>query len=147
MDAHRLGLVSMRLHYFQTVAQLGSIRAAAQVLNVAPSAISRTVQALETALGLPLFERVRQRLKLTSAGETLVYHARASASELNRACAIINDLTGLRRGKIGISAVESVTRGLLPRILAEFWALLPNVVVEFRTVGSSEALRLVAEGE
>jgi DNA-binding transcriptional LysR family regulator len=147
MDANRLGLVSARLHYFQTVAQLGSIRGAAKALNVAPSAISRTIQALEEVLGLPLFERVRQRLKLTSAGEILVYHARASASELNQACSIINDLTGLRRGKIGVSAVESVTRGLLPRILAEFWTRLPNVAVEVRTVGSSEALRLVAEGE
>jgi DNA-binding transcriptional LysR family regulator len=147
MEAHKLGLISSRLHYFQTVAQLGSIRGAAQVLNVAPSAISRTVQALEELLGLPLFERVRRRLKLTSAGEILVYHARASASELNQACSFINDLTGLRRGKITVSAVESITRGLLPEILAQFWERLPNVAVEVRTVGSSEALRLVAEGE
>lgn len=147
MDANKLGLISPRMHYFQTVAQLGSIRSAAQALNVAPSAISRSIQSLEAALGLPLFERVRQRLKLTSAGETLVYHARSSASELNRACAVINDLTGLRRGKIAIAAVESVTRGLLPRILTEFWQKLPNVAVEVRTVGSQEALRLVAEGE
>jgi DNA-binding transcriptional LysR family regulator len=147
MEAHKLGLISSRLHYFQTVAQLGSIRGAAQVLNVAPSAISRTVQALEELLGLPLFERVRRRLKLTSAGEILVYHARASASELNQACSFINDLTGLRRGKITVSAVESITRGLLPGILAQFWERLPNVAVEVSTVGSSEALRLVAEGE
>jgi len=147
MEAHKLGLISSRLHYFQTVAQLGSIRGAAKALNVAPSAISRTVQALEEVLGLPLFERVRRRLKLTSAGEILVYHARASASELNQACSFINDLTGLRRGKITVSAVESITRGLLPEILAQFWERLPNVAVEVRTVGSSEALRLVAEGE
>jgi DNA-binding transcriptional LysR family regulator len=138
MEAHKLGLISSRLHYFQTVAQLGSIRGAAQALNVAPSAISRTVQALEELLGLPLFERVRRRLKLTSAGEIL---------ELNQACSFINDLTGLRRGKITVSAVESITRGLLPGILAQFWERLPNVAVEVRTVGSSEALRLVAEGE
>jgi DNA-binding transcriptional LysR family regulator len=147
MEAHKLGLISSRLHYFQTVAQIGSIRGAAKALNVAPSAISRTVQALEELLGLPLFERVRRRLKLTSAGEILVYHARASASELNQACSFINDLTGLRRGKIAVSAVESITRGLLPGILAQFWERLPNVAVEVSTVGSSEALRLVAEGE
>ncbi len=147
MDSNGLGLVSTRLRYFQTVAQLGSIRGAAQALNVAPSAISRTIQALEEALGIPLFERVRQRLKLTSAGEILVYHARASASELDRGCSILNDLTGLRRGKIRVSAVESVTRGLLPGILADFWRRLPNVAVEISTVGSQEALRLVAEGE
>jgi Bacterial regulatory helix-turn-helix protein, lysR family len=59
-------------------AQLCSIRGVAKALDVAPSAISRTIQALESVVGLPLFERVRQRLKLTGAGEILVYHARAS---------------------------------------------------------------------
>ncbi|CAN5545458.1 LysR family transcriptional regulator [soil metagenome] len=147
MDASRFGLVATRLHYFETVARLGTVRHAAQALNIAPSAISRTIKALEESLGTKLFERIRQRLKLTSAGEILVYHARASAGELDRACAIINDLTGLRRGKVRVSAVESVTRGLLPRVLAEFWQQLPNVSVEVRTVGSQEALRLVAEGE
>jgi DNA-binding transcriptional LysR family regulator len=47
MALHRLGLLSTRLHYFQAVAQLGSIQRAAQSLNVAPSAISRTIHALE----------------------------------------------------------------------------------------------------
>jgi len=147
MDANKLGLIAVRLHYFQMVAQLGSIRAAAQALNIAPSAISRTIRSLEETIGIPLFERVRQRLKLTSAGETLVYHARSSAAELNRGCAIINDLTGLRRGKIGVVAVESVARGLLPSILAAFWQQMPNITVEVRTAGSQEALRLVVDGE
>ena len=99
MHPRRLGLVSTRLQYFLSVAQLGSIRRAAQALHIAPSAVSRTIQQLERDFGTPLFERARQRLKLTSAGEILLYHARASATELDRASAFIGDLQGLKRGR------------------------------------------------
>lgn len=78
MDPHRLGPISTRLHYFQRVARLGSIGQAARLLNVAPSSISRVASSLEEELRTPLFERVRQRLKLTSAGEIMLYRTRAS---------------------------------------------------------------------
>lgn len=147
MDPQKLGLVAGRLHYFQAVVQHGSIRQASELLRVAPSAISRSIRQLEEDLGAPLFERVRQRLKLTSAGETLAYHARASQKELSRACAFIQDLQGLRRGRIGIVAVESVTRGLLPAALADFWQRHPNVTVDLRTAGSREAAEALADGD
>ncbi len=96
------------------VARLGSIRQAAREANVAPSSISRVIAPLEDELETPLFQRIHQRLKLTSAGELLLYHARASLNELARACREISDLHGLRRGTVLIAVVESVARGLLP---------------------------------
>lgn len=146
MDPTRLGLIATRLQYFQAVVQQGSIRRASEVLAVAPSAISRSIRQMEEDMGAPLFERVRQRLKLTSAGETLAHHARASQRELGRACAFIEDLQGLRRGQVSVVAVESVTRALLPRVLARFWQSHPNVTVEVRTAGSQEAVEALADG-
>lgn len=147
MDPHKLGLVATRLQYFQTVARLGSIRRAAVQLNVAPSSISRMIAQLEEEIGAALFERVARSLKLTSAGELLVYHARASVTELVKACAEIDDMRGLRRGSVSIAAVESVTRGLLPDVLAAFWARHPEVSVDVRATGSRQALEAVQEGE
>ena len=147
MSLLRLGLISPRLHYFRTVVQFGSIRRAAQALNIAPSVLSRAIQHLEEELGTPLFERTRQRLKLTSAGEILVYHASASEAELDRARAFISDLQGLRRGSVGIAAVESVARGLLPDVMTRFWKRNPDVVVNVKTIGSQQAFEAVADGE
>jgi DNA-binding transcriptional LysR family regulator len=147
MDTQKLGLVAPRLQYFQAIVQCGSIRAAAEVLRIAPSAISRSLRQLEDDLGQPLFERVRQRLKLTSAGETLAHHARASQKELARACAFIEDLQGLRRGRISIVAIESATRGLLPQVLSSFWQKNPNVTVDIRTAGSQEAVEALVDGD
>ena len=147
MDPYRLGLVATRIHYFQLVARLGSIRQAALVLSVAPSSISRVLKQLEEELGTPLFERVRQRLKLTSAGELMLYHARVSTAELNRASEKINELHGLRRGRVSVSVIESAARGLMPKVLSEFWAHHPEINVDIKVVGSQQASEALAEGD
>jgi DNA-binding transcriptional LysR family regulator len=147
MDPYRLGLVPPRIHYFQLVARLGSIRQAALALNVAPSSISRIIRQLEEELGTPLFERVRQRLKLTSAGELLLYHARLAISEFGRACSEIKDLQGLHRGTVSIAIVESVSRGLLPKALEEFWKRYPDITVDIKVMGSQQAANAISDGE
>src|SRR6185437_9998768 len=143
MGDHRLKLIAPRLHHFMLVARFGSVRRAAQALDVAPSSVSRMLSQLEADLGAPLFERVRQRLELTSAGEMLLYHARASQSELTRACAEIADLSGGARGAVAIAVIESAARGLLPDALAEFWRKHPAVKVE----SSQQSIERVADGE
>jgi DNA-binding transcriptional LysR family regulator len=147
VDLHRLGLVSGRVHHFTLVARLGSIRQAAKALNVAPSSISRTVKQLEEDLGAPLFERVQQRLKLTSAGELLFYHVRQSAAEMNRALTEIGDLQGLRRGTVTVAVIESAARGFLPEVLAGFWIRHPEISVDVRVSGSAEVAGRVSQGE
>ena len=147
MDPLRLGLVAPRLHYFQLVARLGSIRQAARQLNVAPSSISRALAQFEEELDTPLFDRSARRLKLTSAGELLLYRARASAAELARAVGELGELKGLRRGAFQIAVVESVARGLAADALATFWQRYPEITVDMRIVDSREAFNAVVEGD
>ena len=117
------------------------------VLRVAPSSISRVIKQLEKELGTPLFERKRQRRTLTSAGELLLYHSRLSTTELSRASSKINDLHGLFRGTVSVAIIESASRGLLPRILAKFWAHHPGITVDIKVIGSRQACDAVAEGD
>jgi DNA-binding transcriptional LysR family regulator len=138
VDPRRLGMVSGRLQHFQAIVQEGSIRGAAQALNIAPSSVSRHLRNLEDDLGMPLFERVGKRIKLTSAGETLIYHARASVRELAHACALLQDLQGLRRGHVSVVTVESVARGLFPNLLGEFWRRHPNISLDLHIARSKE---------
>ena len=147
MDPYRLGLVATRIHYFQLVARLGSIRQAAQALNIAPSSVSRILQQLEEEIGTPLFERVRQRLKLTSAGELLLYHAGISLSELSRACSEINGLQPVNGGSVSVAVIESVSRGMMPEVLEEFWRRHPTIAVDVRVTGAKQAANAVSEGE
>ncbi|HWJ74728.1 MAG TPA: LysR family transcriptional regulator [Kaistia sp.] len=147
MDPLRLGLVSPKLHYFQLVARLGSIRKAARLLNVAPSSISRALAQFEEELDTPLFDRQTRRLKLTSAGELMLYRARASGAELARAMSELGELKGLRRGAFSVAVVESVARGLTAEALAIFWQRYPEITVDMRVVDSRGAFAAVAEGD
>jgi len=145
-DLKRLGLISARLNCFQTVARTGSIRKSAVVLNLAPSAVSRSIQALEQDLKTPLFERGKQRIRLTSAGELLLYHAKSVASELTQACRAIDDLQGLKHGTVTISVIESVAQGFLAEMLDEFWSSHPGIAVHVVIGTSEQAVNAVAEG-
>ncbi len=140
-------LLSTAIGYFQTVARLGSIRAAAEALNVAPSAVSRQMLKLEQELGAPLFERLPRGLRLTSAGEILIYHARAGASELDRGRARIEELNGLKSGHVALATVESVASGFLVPVLEAFWKEYPRITMNLVVAGSGRVFHSVAEGE
>ncbi|MGY4290022.1 DNA-binding transcriptional LysR family regulator [Bradyrhizobium sp. LM2.7] len=60
---------SPSIQYFHAVRRTGSIRAAARVLNVASSAVSRQILKLEQEVGSPLFERNARGLTLTTVGD------------------------------------------------------------------------------
>ena len=90
----------MALTYVDEVARTGSIRKAATHLNVAASAISRQILALEVSVRDAIFfQRLPKKLILTAAGEILIGHIRQTLKELTRAQAKIEELKGLRRGR------------------------------------------------
>ena len=81
------------LKYFSEVAARGSIRKAADNLNVASSAVNRQILKLEEELGVLLFERVPGGVLLTAAGEILKDHIRETLLSFERVQAEINNLT------------------------------------------------------
>ena len=65
------------LRYLDHVARLGSIRRAAEALNVASSAVNRQILKLEAEIVAALFERRGNGVRLTPAGLMLARRARA----------------------------------------------------------------------
>ncbi|MBP8102256.1 MAG: LysR family transcriptional regulator, partial [Burkholderiaceae bacterium] len=57
-----------RLHYFLTVAKVGSLGRAAEVLHIAQPALSRQIRLLEEEIGVALMERSARGMQLTAAG-------------------------------------------------------------------------------
>ena len=70
------------LRAFLAVADLGSLRAAAQALHLSQSALSRRIDKLEDALGVALFTRTTRKVELTTVGRAFVPKARNVLNEL-----------------------------------------------------------------
>lgn len=115
------------LAYVDAVARHGSIRKAAEFLNVASSALNRQILDLEADLGSALFERLPRGVRLTAAGEIFLGYARQAISELKAVESQVEQLRGLVRGQVNVAAVESVAGDLLPSTISRFQLDHPNV--------------------
>lgn len=108
------------LSYVDEVARQGSIRGASEKLNVAASAISRQIKALEDELGTPLFHRTTRSLTLTSAGEIVLLHIRDTLRDMNRTRALLEDLKGLRRGEVRVAMMSGLAANIVSRVVLQF---------------------------
>ena len=138
-------LIAISYRYFMAVAELGSVRAAAQDLNVAASAISRQLIQLETALGNRLFDRSGRGLKLAPAGEILLRGLRRAAQGHENTLDELSALRKLTRGLLRIATVESVSASVLPDMLEHFMRSYPGIQVSVTVAGSEAVTQMVRE--
>ena len=113
--------------YFDQAIREGSIRAAAESLHVASSAVNRQLLQLEEEIGLPLFERLPRGIRPTAAGELLLGHVRRWQREAIALDHQLKRLTGGVRGTLRIAAAESITEEVLPRALRELQSRFPLI--------------------
>lgn len=102
------------LIYVAEVAKSGSIRRAAERLNITPSALTRQIQDLEHELSTPLFERLASGMRLNAAGELLVRHIKDQMADLERVRSQIADLSGVRRGHVTLACSQAFVTKLIP---------------------------------
>src|SRR6202790_4655552 len=134
------------LTYVDAVARYGSIRKAADALNIASSALNRQILDLEVDLGAPLFERLPRGVRVTSAGEAFLVYARLVISELKAVESRIEQLRGLVRGQVSVAAAESVAGELLPSAITQFQVTHPYVRFHVRIGAPGELVdALVAD--
>lgn len=91
-----------------TVAEVGSVTRAAKLLHIVQPAVTRQVRTLEEELGVDLFERTRQGMVLTPAGEVLLARARRALQELERARSELAPEPGKAVGMVSIGVLESL---------------------------------------
>jgi len=140
-------LHSRVLRYIDEVARSGSIRAAGERLNVAPSAINKHVLLLEEAIGEPLFERLPRGLRLTPAGEILVAHVRRTMKEYSQVEAEIRGIKTLESGEVIIATMNGLAGGIVPKAAARFGARHPRLKISIRVMFVRDIVQAVIDGE
>jgi DNA-binding transcriptional LysR family regulator len=119
------------LSAFEAAARTGSVTAAANELGLTQSAVSRQISALEKQLGVPLFLRERQTIRLTIAGDTYAREVREALRRISSAS--LNLRANPAGGTLNLAILPFFgMRWLTPR-LSRFLESHPGVVVNLIT--------------
>jgi DNA-binding transcriptional LysR family regulator len=112
------------------VARLGSFAAVARARGWDPSAVSRSIAALEADLGLRLFQRTTRRLALTEAGDLYLTRALPLLEELQRIGDQARAAQTVPRGLLRLTASVTFGQAILMPLLPAFRARCPEVGLE-----------------
>jgi DNA-binding transcriptional LysR family regulator len=135
------------LRAFHAVAQSGSIRKASELLEIAPSSVSRKVALLEHHIGTTLLDRTSGGVKLTHAGSLVAEYARTVILDYDSLRADLNDWRGSRRKLIRVGAVESIVSGGLLEAVAVFRTKFDAVSFRLTVVPAPQVVEDVRRGD
>ena len=133
-----------QLRIFVAVAERQHVTRAAQALNLAQSAASHAIAALETRYETKLFNRVGRRIELTEAGRVFLTEARAVLARADAAELALGEFSGLTRGTLSVQASQTIAGYWLPRHLVAFRKAHPQIQIRL-TIGNTAQVAAAVE--
>ena len=133
--------------YFKTIAQYGTITAAAKQLYISQPSLSQTLRQIEDEVGTPLFDRSTSPFHLTYAGER---YLKAVEAMLDIETRLKEEIESIRRDDSGrLRLGISVTRAMqvLPDVIPIFTKSYPNVTIELTEAASASLEGLLQKGQ
>jgi DNA-binding transcriptional LysR family regulator len=134
------------LRCFVAVAEELHFGRAARRLHLSQPPLSQTIHALETRLGVLLFERTRRRVALTHAGTVLLEHARTLLRNAEQAAIAAQRASRGEVGRLSVGFILAATHHLLPETLRQFRERMPEVELSLREMPIREQLDALEEG-
>lgn len=135
------------LRYFAAVAENQSFRLAAERINITQPAITRQIQDLEEMLGVRLFDRTPQGVKLTVAGELFLREVRKSLGILESATRAVKLVASGLQGSLRIGAVENASwDGFVPDAFSRFQREAPEVSIHIAPMNTPEQVAEILGG-
>lgn len=138
-------LNEQRFAYFYEAVQCGSVRAAADKMDIAPSAVSRQISLLEQEIAIPVMERHRRGVVPTEAGQLLIDYYREQGAHQADLLSKLQALRGLTRGHVSIVIGEGFVSDFMSGTMRYFCERHPQISISLDLAGTNDVLRLVAE--
>jgi DNA-binding transcriptional LysR family regulator len=138
---------SAAIRYFREVTECGSIKQAAASLRIAPSAISRQMQAIEEELSAKLFERGPRGMQLTGAGHLLYRYAVENRNQLDGIRVRVQEFDSSRRGQVRIATVEGMLMSFLSNFAVDLAGQYPGISISMTMVGSRDVAEKVGHSD
>ena len=114
------------------VARMGTVSGAADVLGVHHATVIRHIDAIETRLGVKLFQRHARGYTPTEAGSDLLRVAQATDDQFNQLAGRLKGQGDDVTGELVVTSLESIAPLLVP-VLADFQAMHPGLIVRYLT--------------
>ena len=134
-----------RVRYLFEAVTSGSVRAAADKMDMNPSVVSRQIAQLESELAITLIERHGRGVKPTDAGEMLIDYYRQHQSHQSDLVIKLGELRGLARGHIDLVLGEGFVSDLMAEPLQSFWTKYPGLTIKMNLAGTNDVLRQVTD--
>ena len=137
--------MQQEMKYVYQVYLDGSFSKAAEHLYMTQPALSIAVQKLESALGMPVFDRGTRPLSLTPAGEVYIETIRQTLFLEQEMQRHIEDIRTLNSGSLLIGGSHYLNACILPEVLTGFNRAYPKIRLELVETGSDQLVRMLAE--
>src|SRR5262249_4416144 len=129
---------------FLAVAERQHVTQAARALNIAQSAASHAIAALEARHDTRLFHRVGRHIELTEAGQVFLAEARALVARAEAAELVLSEFGSLKRGTLSVQASQTIASYWLPPYLLAFLRSYPQLQIRL-TIGNTAQVAAAVE--
>lgn len=133
------------LEIFRAVVECGGVSRAADRLHRVPSNVTTRIRQLEQDIGVQLFLREGNRLRISPAGEVLLGYSERILRLTSEALDALQETTP--RGRLRIGTMNSTAAIRLPAPLAEYHKCFPEVELEIRAGSTRTLMADVLSGE
>lgn len=134
-------------HYVRTIAQCGSITAAAKKLYISQPSLSQMLRQIEAEIGLPLFDRSVSPFRVTYAGEKYLAAAETILAANAQLDEQLREIKDEHSGRLRLGISVSRAMQVLPLVLPVFSQQYPRVCLEVTEAGSGKLDELLCKGE
>jgi DNA-binding transcriptional LysR family regulator len=136
-----------RLQLLREISRRGSVKAAAEAMDITPSAVSQQLTILEREAGVQLLEKSGRRVRLTEAGLRLVRHADTITGAIAAAEADLAVMQQTVTGTLRVAAFPTAARAVMPPVMAALSRLHPELRVTLRDLEADESLTALKNDE
>lgn len=133
--------------YFKTIAQYGTITAAAKQLFISQPSLSQTLKQIEEEVGTPLFDRSTSPFHLTYAGERYLQAVEAMLEIDTRLKSEIDAIRHQNGGRLRLGISVTRAQQVLPDVIPIFSKEYPNVSLELTETASANLEGLLQKGK
>lgn len=136
-----------QLTYFLEIAKMKNFTKAAANLYISQSALSKTVKAMESELGVQLIDRTVNHFKLTPEGEIFYQKGLIAIKNINSELEDLYGSLGTEKGHITVGIPPVIGTAYFTSIIYKFRNMYPDVELKIIEAGANTIKKWVSDGE